>query len=674
MSKKENNNLKNIPDADYEKLLDSIMNDPELAELENNDKSNDSNEKNENKENAALTKWSISELNDLTDEFSSEKLSDDSVDEKLLLALGYLSQSEDADLLDRTVKIKEQVFGLKKEFSDVREIPSIKKRFQKEKQTLRLRLISTLAIALLIFLYPFVSSLLRDSFSFFNTDIFFRSNMFAVLQLLLIAAAFSGRDLFKGFIKIFLLRPNIYSPSALMILSVSLFEIAFAFLAKDTSASHVSMYCLPAVISLILPIVSDIMRMTVQENTFDRINAHATENTDVFHLSESESGIILEKNGKDIDFYKRTRMQHSDPKIMNFTLIPGFVLSVVIGLYIFFSSGDTASAINTASICICIILPSAGIMNYLPFFSVSSSVLNKADTSVIGRSSVIPLSECECITVSEKDIFEPQKGNYMTMDMYEIDKFFDVFYYGACVLRHRDSPLANLFLASAESLELSEDVEIKHSDSNGISALVDGNSLIRLGNRKYVESFGIDLPEKQRENTDSSRAPSFVLYIVKNDVLLASSDIYYTPSKDFMRVAEMIKSNNMKLRILSSDFVTTKELVKSMFSLDDDEFELVKTANDKNDSNKRSSLAVSLHSPAPLFAMQEICSTVRSAEAAIHSCSIFTSIISAIAAVMMAVLSFTSLSPYSIILFNIIMLLPSFVMAKLYTSRFTQHM
>lgn len=662
-----------IPDEDYKKLLDDILNDPMLAETESVIVETEDSQLHEEAktESTAIQKWKISELNDLSDEYSTEKMSEENIDEKLLLALGYLSQNEDADILDRTVKVKEHVFGLRKEFSDEREIPAIKERFEKEKRSLKIRLIATVSIAFIILIYPAIASVLSASMSFFDTQKFFLANMFAVLQLLLIAAAFSARDLTKGLVKTFILRPNVYSPPAFLILSVCALDILFAFTVKDLSGFGVTMYTLPAVCSLILPIVSDMMRMRVQEKTFDRVNAHATEGADVFHLSESENGVVLEKNGKDIDFYKRTRMQHSDPKVMNFTLIPGLVLSVIAGLYTYFVTKDAGSAFSVTFVCLCVVIPGAIIMNYYPFFFISDSVLDRAKTSIVGRSSVFPLSECNCITVNEEDIFEQKHGNSMTMDMYEIDQFFDVFYYGACVLKSTASPLANLFLANAEDLELSENVVTESHTSDGISALVDGNTVIHMGNEKYMEKCGIVIPCKPVSSDGTDRTPSFVLYIAKNGVLIARSNIYYTQSRDFIRISEMIKNSGLKLRILSSDFVVTKKLISDMFNLSEDEFEIVKLGESVRHSNKRSSLAVAVDNPAPLFAMREIASATISAEKAVHSCSIFTAAFSAVIAVLVTVFSLTGISPFLVLLFNAVMLLPSFVMAKLHTSHFT---
>lgn len=673
MFQKKKNKVKDISSEEYQKLLDDILNDPSLNDTDTNTESKE-NEKESGEETNLPAKWKISELNDLTDEFSTEKLSDESIDEKLLLALGYLSQNEDADLLDRTVKIKEQVFGLKKEFSDEREIPAIKNRFAKEKQSLNRRLVATAAVAFLIFLYPFVSYLLAPAFPFFDTSRFFLANMFAVLQLLLIAAAFSARDLFKGLIKVFLLRPNVYSPPALLIIGISLAEVALAFTVKDFSRFDVNMYTLPAAVSLILPIVSDMMRMKVQEKTFDRINANATEGMDVFHISESENGFILEKNGKDIDFYKRTRMQHSDPKVMNFVLLPGTVLSVIAGLYTFFVSKDMGGAFSIASACLCVVLPGAMVMNYFPFFYVSNSVLDGENTSIVGRSSIAPLSECDCITVNEADMFEKSGKNRMTIDMYEIDQFFDVFYYGACVLNRFDTALSALFLANAEALELSDDVSIQEISANGVSAIVDGKTSVIMGNKKYMAECGLTLPDDKEQSAPEGKGsrPSFVLYIAKDGKVISRSDIFYTPSRDFLRIAEMIKDSGLKLRILSSDFVINKKLISRTFKLEEDEFELVKLKEVSHHSNKRSSLAVAINNPSPLFAMREICLSISSAEKAVHTCSVFTSVFSAITAVLLTAFAFTNISPYLVLLFNALMALPSLVMANLHTSHFSQ--
>lgn len=681
MFQKKKSKVKDISSEEYEKLLDDMLSDPSVADIQDTDEVDEMDKISNNQSDSNITtaqdsdtstaKWRNSELNVLTDEFSTEKLSDESIDEKLLLALGYLSQSEDADILDRTVKIKEQVFGLNKEFSDVREIPAIKERFEKEKTALKTRLIASSAISFLIFLYPFFSSIMAHSVEFFDTSKHFWPNMLIVLSMLLISAAISGRDLVKGFLKVFIMRPNIYSPAAILVSSLTLLEIILAFAVKDTSSLDASMYAFPASVTLILPIISDMMRMNIQEITFDRLTASVTGDHDVFHLSESENGFILEKNGKDIDFYQRTRMQHSDPKIMNFVLLPGLALSLILGLLVFFLTKIPADAFKAVACCLCIVIPSAIVVNYFPFFKMSSSVLDNEDTSVVGRSSIVPLAQCDRITINENELFDQGDKNRMTMDMYEIDRFFDVFYYGACVLKRFDTPLASLFLANAEALELSDDVKIEEMTENGITALVDGSTLIQMGSKEYIEALGLTIPSAQSQENRSDD-PSFVLYIAKDGSVISRSDVFYAPGRDLSHIADMIRAGDIKLSIRSCDFVVTKKLISKLFSLSEDDFELIKHTDLEASSLKRSSLAVSVDNPSPLFALKEVCLAMLQAEKAIHTCSIITSAISAAVAILLTVLSLSGISPYLVLVLNALMLLPSFVMTKLYTSHFLQ--
>lgn len=676
MFQKKKNKVKDISSEEYEKLLDDMLSDPAISDLQDGDEIKPISRSKEahtedSDQDASPARWRNSELNVLTDEFSTEKLSDESIDEKLLLALGYLSQNEDADILDRTVKIKEQVFGLNKEFSDVREIPAIKERFEREKNALRIRLIASSAISFLIFLYPFFSSIISHSVEFFDSTKNFLPNMLIVLAMLLISAAFSGRDLIKGFLKVFIMRPNVYSPSAILISSLTLLELILAFAVKDTSSLDVSMYAFPASVTILLPIISDIMRMNIQESTFDRLTAGSTGDHDVFHLSESENGFLLEKNGKDIDFYKRTKMQHSDPKIMNFVLLPGLALSLILGLFTFFSTKLPAEAFHAAACCLSIVIPGAIVVNYFPFFKISSSVLDREDTSVVGRSSIVPIAECNRITINESELFDRGDKNRMTMDMYEIDCFFDVFYYGACVLKRFNTPLASLFLANAEALELSDDVKIEEMSENGITALVDGSTLIQMGSKEYMQTLGLTIPSTQSPATDTEE-PSFVLYIAKDGTVISRSDVFYAPGRDLSHIADMVKDGDIKLSIRSCDFVVTKKLISSLFSLDEHDFELIKHTDLAESSAKRSSLAVSVDNPSPLFALKEVCLAMLQAEKAIHTCSIITAAISAAVAILLTIVSLSGISQYLVLLLNALMLLPSFVMTKLYTSHFLQ--
>ncbi len=657
---------KEIPDSSYDNLVERLLSDSEFLVDISSQKPQE--EAPKNTESTEVTRWQSRELNDLTEEYSAQKMSEEDMDEKLLLALGYLSDDTSAQKLAKPQKLTEQVFGLKKEFSDIGEIPTIKERFKKQNKSLRLRLAVTLLAAFTVFLYPLVCSIMASHVQFFNTSIFFNANAFIVMQIAFIAAAFSAKELIKGLLKAIVLRSNVYSAPAILFVFLTVAQVLIAFLCDKTSGLNVSLFWFPAILSLVLPILSDAMRMKVQESTFDRLNANVTDCKDVYHLSENDGNIFLEKNVRDSDFYERTSRRYTDPRIMNLLLIPGSVFSVIAGLFTFFITNDTASAFATASTCICIIIPSSMLMNYYPFFSASSTVLSNAGASVVGRSSVDPLAKCDCITVNERDIFTNDAVTALNMELFNDSNLFDMIYYTASALRDCNTAFSSLFMSNADSIELSSDYVVTESCESGFTAVIDKSNIIQIGRFEYMEECGVEIPPADIPRTNDGQA--IPIYIASNGALISYFSISYTPSTEFLHIAQNASASNVKLRILSSDFCVTEALIRSKLGLSDDMFELVK--NDGGGAGRRaySTLAVSVDAPAILFTVNRICKAVKKAERAVFASTVATSCLSVLVSLLITIFGFGGISPYVIAIYNALMVLPAFVLTK---STITDH-
>ena len=239
--KQNQNQNENIESEILDRNLQADTLDEEVSKADNNVKEADSLPE------KPVRQWRNDTLKRIDEDHKTHDEAD--IDHDLLLALGYVDGDKDKQKSDHKkataqASFPESVYGMKKEYRDVREIPYIKQQFDKDARSLNIRLIGTAVSVLLIFIYPILSMMIKGKVEFFDAERFFGANLLICVDLMLISAAFSVIPLLRGLRGAFTMKPTLYSPSAMLILAQTAICIAYAFLTKGSTPAHVLSPCI----------------------------------------------------------------------------------------------------------------------------------------------------------------------------------------------------------------------------------------------------------------------------------------------------------------------------------------------------------------------------------------------------------------------------------------------
>lgn len=594
------------------------------------------------------------------------------IDHDLLLALGYVDGDKDKPKYSHKksdaaqAKIPESVYGMKKEYRDVREIPYIKQQFDRDAKMLNLRLICTAVSVLLLLIYPLIATALKGKVEFFDVGRFFGANLLICCDLMLIAAAFSVVPLLHGLRGAVAMKPTLYSPSAMLIVAEAAISIAYAFIIKGSSSAHMSLYCMPAALSLLFPILSEKMQFEKQRAAFESLADCEETGRTHWALTKDEHGAALTKNVFPEGLLKQTATPCADAKLMNLTLIPLCALSAIAGLLIFFILNNAEAAISVSALCFCLTLvPLTAIFGYASFYLCTKDLLEPSETALVARSSVDALASTDCITVSEKDIFGSGSADTLNMELYNDANLFDLLYFTASALKNRDLPFSHIFTTSAEDIELSSDCTVTESTSDGFCTLVDGNRPVHIGNADYLRKHGMSIPYADTEDTADGR--SVPLFIALDEKPISYFCIEYNPCEEFVSFASLAVEEGIKIRILSSDFCVTKALICAKLHIEESAFELVKT--DKTDLPRSCPVyAVSSAHPEPLSQSAGICRIIKKAEKLSYAACIATTVLSVILSALTSTFGLFFLSPYIVLALSSVLTLVPALLTKGYVS------
>ncbi len=593
------------------------------------------------------------------------------IDHDLLLALGYVDGEKDRQRPDvkgsaEQTMFSESVYGMKKEYHDVREIPYIKQQFHKDARSLNLRLLGTAISVFLLLIYPVISTMLKGKVEFFDAERFFGANLLICVDLMLIAAAFSVIPLLRGLRGMFTMKPTLYSPSAMLILVQTAISLAYAFLIKGSTPAHMSLYCLPAAISLIFPILSEKMQLDRQYSAFLALTDHEETGRTHWALTKDENGAVLVKNAFPEELVKQTGTPYTNAKLMNLALIPLSALCAVVGLLMFFITKNVTEALSVSALCFCLSLaPLTAIFGYASFYISTKDMLDPSETVLVGRSSVDALADIDCITVSEKEIFGSGSADTLNMELYNDANLFDLLYFTASALKGRDLPFSHIFTASAEDIELSDSCTVTESTNDGFCTLVDGDRPVHIGNAEYLRRHGMDIPYAELEDTEDGHAAP--LFIALDGKPISYFCIDYNPCEEFVSFTQIAASEGVKIRILSSDFCVTNELIRAKLNIEDDAFELVKS-EDTAHPHACPLFTVASERPEPLSQVIGVCRSVKKVEKLSATTCTATVILSILLSALSVVFKLFFLSPYIVLALSSVLTVIPALLTKGYVS------
>ena len=603
-----------------------------------------------------IHKWKSETITSISEEYSEERVNSNEIDDELLIALGYVNGNQkpvtEADSL-----LPERLFALDKEFSDVRESEEIYQRLAGEKRKLDIRIIATLAISILLCLYPYVARLLSYSVEFFDCTRFFVPNLFVCLQLLFIAVAFSAGDLLKGFLKLFTAKPTVYSPASLLLLETTASAVLFALLPNIPESIDCSLFCAVASASILIPLFTERARLLQQTTAF--CTAADKGSIKSSRIDKCEDGYMIAHRGIPRDLAERTKAPYESPRVMNLTLLPSFVFSTVIGTAVFLITDNAESAFSAASAAACILFPTVQLLTSLPFFHSAASILASEGCAIIGRGSVNELAGIEEMTVSEGEIFRMNASSTVNMQLFN-ETLYDTIYCTASLTRRKRSPISSLFAENIENEDLSANVQTVEDTVNGTAAIVDNKFAVLCGNAEFMREHDFDVDALAREyGEDSINA---VIFTAINGRIAAVICVDYLIREDFLDIANAARAGNVRLKIHSTDFGVTRRMISAKTGLYDDDFELVK---EKMPLPTGSSPAVTADCPAALFSVPSVARAIKRAEKFLGIYSAVIPCISAAAAIIAAAIGIT-VSPYVIFIYHAITALPAFIASAVY--------
>lgn len=517
-------------------------------------------------------------------EASDASEASDEDDSDLMVALGYSEGSEAAERASRRNKdeLKRRIgdigsdyvgaFGYRgEEYRSNEQTDAVKKAYRSDSLSMILRAAGTAIFALVIVIYELFGKKFGGAISAADYP---AVHILVSLQLLLLAAAFSWRQLVRGLVGIFRFELTPHSAAAAAVVSVLVYDAALAVAAPDSF----TLYNIPAAFCLVMSVVYDILDLERQVRAFNALSGFETcctlERADQVELAAALGGsssagkedarittaMRLRRGNFAENYFKRTNKKNPALRALNYVIAPVMALSLVVFLISLAAGRGFVPSVNTFTVMVLIAMPvftMAGLI--YPFCDMAKNLLRPTEV-LLNEAEAEEYAGTDAVIFGEDDVFGPRSllikriglcGGAMASDVFEVLEG------AATVFDKVGGVLAGAFRRAADSSigGNGTDVgaaEIKRLGDGGIAAEVGGRKYF-IGNESFMTLSGIAAPVDRDDRAFAENGGSAVMYIAVDGEVALKMYISYIADEEFRGLVTTLSDRGIRPVMISND-------------------------------------------------------------------------------------------------------------------------
>ena len=337
-----------------------------------------------------------------------------------------------------------------------------------------------------------------------------------------------------------------------------------------------------------------------------------------------------------------------------FSLIILIISIMLSGFLIFFYKIDILSVTGAMIILNTLAVPST----FLVIFSNTSRKLNRklSDNGIVvfNYEDLKEISNISTIVIDAKDLYSPQYVEVKEMRVFKGNLLDEAIIYASSISKSRDTTLKFTFdnTVSVHHRRIRKADKISYIDNKGIISSIHGKRVL-IGNSELMAKYGISIPVKLY---NISKRTDMVFIAINND-LVAMFYIYYKPHKYVGEYLNRLLREGVGISIKTFDPNITASKISKDFDIDYDMIYILSEGeyNDYLKSGKNINIFTDGRSSS-MFRMIVASGKFKENRLLIAIMQIFFMIIStAIISFIMIMYKTCLISPYDILLCNIIL-------------------
>ncbi len=462
----------------------------------------------------------------------------------------------------------EQYSGLAfsgEEYESHEQTPGIMEKYKNEKSRIKLRLLGSAILAVCLFIFENLHIWGVSLPGAFNAIEYPAVHAFICLQLLVLVAALSYKELYAGVMSAISFNFTENTVAAAAVAVTAICDLLFGFFGYGAEPG---LYNFAAAFILILLALHDYFgvkremfsfgvvsskkpKYVVLTETKNEIVEHGFEYDQIFEEPDLE--LNVKRVGFVNNYFARTNAKTDSGKLTPYFVFGAIAVSIILAVISAVNTKSAATAFEVANLTALMCLPvSLFASSSLPFFLASKRALEN-DSAIIGEASVNEYSGASTVVFDDKDVFPARSVKVKSIKVYGEARIDTVLYDLTSVYAKLGGPLYEVLSKATAEIGASDNVELTECADSGACATVDSERKVLVGDSTYMEQNDIFPVYDYEDEIQLAGGNIRIMYIAYDGELASKMYVQYAIDPDFDGMLRRLNKNGMKVTIKTMD-------------------------------------------------------------------------------------------------------------------------
>lgn len=441
--------------------------------------------------------------------------------------------------------------------------------YQKKKRYAILRMCGSALISILLFFYETLPLFDVAFGGILNYRDYVGAYLLMGFQLLFFSTLMFGKRMGKGVLRIFSLRPNVYSVAALAVIGVLTYDVIATFTMHEWVAPfHFAVSLLLLVLSWseylllsreikilsVLSIDSEYKKYTLDELTSeDRLVAKMMRGG----LSEDARVAVPEGCEVSDDFMAAARERCFGVRMASVLLLPSLLLSIVTAIVTVLLNWSLSITMLTAMSMLLVTLPiSSMVVVAFPLWF-SANRLAKRQIAISGCDQMDEISETDVLIFEDMHLFRKCTTADTGIAFYEKQQTAKVLGCLECLYSRLGGPLSDAFTNVPEQYRF-QTLAIRRLTNGGVEALIERKHTFLVGDAAFMKRYGLNFPHSEEKMGRTT------VYISLDGKISAKMSVRYQPEPIFEMLVERLYQEGTQCVIKTFDPMISAARISSL--------------------------------------------------------------------------------------------------------------
>ena len=430
--------------------------------------------------------------------------------------------------------------------------------YKNEKRRTLVRLAASAAISILLFVYEMLSAggiELPGMLSFREFPV---SHILMSLQMLIVCALLSMKQLYVGLADLIGRRATPYSVSSAVVLANVIYSVIVAIVTPENYAT----YNFVGALAVTLAIGYEFLLLLSETHSFAVFASKKGQKyafvVDCSCDETSAGGISLAAASTEFNknYFFRTRKRPTDYGYLWISIFAVMGASVLVfaASLIFAGVGD---ALKNGILLVNMAMP-VGVLGAFsfPIYRALVRALGNRGT-MVGGAAVDEYSKTRFVTFCEEELFSSLKTTHLDLKPAGNENISDVLCKTSLLLASMGGPMRTM-VESMQSDFVGKDVSVREVFDDGISAVADGSDML-AGSAQFLRQHGVDVDESVDFNdVDESNE---VLYVSIDGRLAARYYLKYKADVEFIKLVNALGARGISVGIKTRNPAINSDII-----------------------------------------------------------------------------------------------------------------